>query len=430
MGLGGWNADLLKCSVHRAPRTAEARRIAWYFSAASLNCLTRTSQSKVFGSAPGLRCCGYSGNKLALLTGIVASLSPNVTWNGFAKEPFTSSQIIRRNCTLGRMDTPIPVAVVGAGYFGRFHAKHYDANPNARLVAVVDTDHERARAVADEFDAEEALAEHLALVGRVQAVSIATSTPAHFDVAAAFLEAGVHVLIEKPITDRVDTAEALVAKAEASNRILQVGHIERFSAPFRALAKEITHPLFIESERIAMWTGRSGDVDVVLDLMIHDIDLIQGLIGARVERVDAVGAPILNQTEDMASARITFDNGSVANVTASRISTKSSRLVRVFQPDSYLVCDFANSRLARFLKRGDPMTEGLAAIEHSAIDIPKEDSLGNEIAEFLHCIRSGSSPTVDGHAGKEALRVASLINDSMRAHRRRVEMALANSRSN
>ncbi len=323
------------------------------------------------------------------------------------------------------MPSPIPVAVVGAGYFGRFHAKHYAANPDARLVAVVDRDLARARAVADEFGAEEALTDHTALNGRIMAASVAVSTPAHFTVASEMLGAGMHVLVEKPITDDFASAEALVKQAKEAGRVLQVGHIERFSAAYKALIKKITRPLYIESQRISMWTGRAGEVDVVFDLMIHDIDIIMGLVNDTVESVHAVGAPILNPTEDMANARIIFENGCVANVTASRISGKTERVMRVFQPESYLVCDFTRSRLAHFIKRGDPATQGLAAIEHSANDLPKEDSLGNEIAEFLDCIRSGRKPTVDGDAGKEALRVANLINDSLRTHRGRVETSLA-----
>ena len=323
------------------------------------------------------------------------------------------------------MPSPIPVAVIGAGYFGRFHAKHYAANPNCRLVAVVDQDLARARAVAEEFGAEEALTDHQALNGRIAAASVAVSTPAHFAIAGDMLGNGVHVLVEKPITDDVTSAEALVKQAKDANCVLQVGHIERFSAAYKALIKEITRPLYIESHRISMWTGRAGEVDVVFDLMIHDIDIIMGLVNDPVESVHAVGAPILNPTEDMANARIIFKNGCVANVTASRISGKTERVMRIFQPDSYLVCDFTRSRLAQFIKRGDPATEGLAAIEHRATDLPKEDSLGNEIAEFLDCVSSGRTPTVDGHAGKEALRVANMINDSLRTHRRLVESSLA-----
>ncbi len=323
------------------------------------------------------------------------------------------------------MPSPIPVAVIGAGYFGRFHAKHYAANPDARLVAVVDQDLARARAVAEEFGAEEALTDHTVLNDRIAAASVAVSTPAHFSIASDMLVAGVHVLVEKPITDDVASAEVLVKQAKKAGRILQVGHVERFSAAYKALVKEITRPLYIESHRISMWTGRAGEVDVVFDLMIHDIDIIMGLVNDQVESVHAVGAPILNPTEDMANARIIFKNGCVANVTASRISGKTERVMRVFQPESYLVCDFTRSRLAQFIKRGDPATEGLAAIEHSATNLPKEDSLGNEIAEFLDCVSNGRTPTVDGHAGKEALRVANLINESLRTHRNRVESSLA-----
>jgi predicted dehydrogenase len=321
------------------------------------------------------------------------------------------------------MTGALRAAVVGLGYFGKFHAKHYAAHPDADLVAVVDSDIERARAIAAEHGGE-ALTDYRELVGRADVVSVAVPTSAHFEVAKELLSAGLHVLVEKPITDTVEHAEALIGVAKDNNRILQVGHIERFSAAFRALADKIGRPVYFESYRISPFKPRATDVDVVLDLMIHDIDIILGLAQSKVISVSAVGAPVLNPTEDLANARIEFANGAVANVTASRISGKTERRMRVFQTDSYVVCDFNDSRIVRFTRKGDPATEGLAAIEMESWDIPKEDSLYNEITEFLDCVRGKRVPTVDGMVGRDALRVASMITDNLRAHRSRIESEL------
>jgi predicted dehydrogenase len=318
----------------------------------------------------------------------------------------------------------IRTAVVGAGYFGRFHAKHYEANPKADLVAVVDIDKDRAGEVAQEVGAEP-LHDHMALVGRVEAASVAASTERHFDIARDLLQAGIHLLVEKPLTDNYETACELAELAKAKGCLLQVGHIERFSAPFRALSELITQPLFIECYRIAPWKERGLDTDVVLDLMAHDINLVQGLVDASVESVHAVGAPILTANEDMANVRMVFDNGCVVNATASRISFKTQRNMRIFQPNSYVVCDFDASRIVHAHRKEDPALRGPQAIDLKTTEIPKEDNLANEIAAFLDCVESGRKPVVDGFAGCETLRVANMVNDSMREHRKRIEAQLA-----
>jgi predicted dehydrogenase len=314
------------------------------------------------------------------------------------------------------MPEPIRVAVVGVGYFGRFHAKHYTANPEANLVAVVDANAARAEEVAAEFGCE-STQDYRSLIGRVDAVSIATATPAHFEVAKDLIEAGLHVFVEKPLTDSVETASALADLAETHGRVLQVGHVERYSAAFRALSERVERPLYIESYRIAPWRERGVEVDVILDLMIHDIDIVMGLVGSPVTNVEAVGTPILSGTTDLANARVTFESGCVANITASRVSYKTERKVRVFQPKRYVICDMGQGRLFEYQLRGDPMVEGLAAIASDTVDIPKEDSLANEVAQFLDCVATGRRPKVDGRAGCEAVRVAGLINASIGAHR-------------
>jgi predicted dehydrogenase len=318
------------------------------------------------------------------------------------------------------MADQIRTAVVGTGYFGRFHANHYTKNPRANLVAVVDTDEARARVIADEFGAEP-VSDLREILGRVDAVSVAVPTPAHYAIARDAIEAGLHVLVEKPITDTVETAIALTELAEAKGVVLQVGHIERFSAAYRTLADIISDPLYFESYRIAPWKERGVEVDVVLDLMIHDIDMIIGLVGSPVSSVDAVGTPVLGRRIDLANARITFESGCVANVTASRVSYKTERRLRVFARNHYLSCNLGERRISGYRLRGDPMVDGLAAIEAENYEIPEEDSLGNEVDAFLDCIINGTKPMVDGHAGCEALRVASLINESIEEQLKKVQ---------
>jgi predicted dehydrogenase len=322
------------------------------------------------------------------------------------------------------MSDPIPVAVVGAGYFGRLHARQYAASPAAKLAVVVDIDEARARAVADEFGAEPAR-DHHNLRGRVAAASVVVPTAQHFRVARDLIASGIHVLVEKPITDCLESARSLAALADRQRRVLQVGHIERFSGTYRMLAREVTRPLYIESYRVSPWKQRSGEVDVVLDLMIHDIDIIQGLVGLPATGVHAVGTQVINSTADLVNARIMFGSACVATVTASRISYKSERRMRIFRPNRYIVGDFANHRVDSYTVSGDPKTEGFAAIKFDSVEVPREDSLANEIAEFLACVISGGRPRVNGWDGCEALRVAKMVTDSMNEHRVRAEGILA-----
>jgi predicted dehydrogenase len=318
------------------------------------------------------------------------------------------------------MADPVRVAVVGSGYFGRFHANHYARNERAELVAVVDADGERANAVAAEFGAE-AVSDYRSIIGRVDAASVAVPTPLHYDIARELIEAGIHLLVEKPLTDSEQTGRTLAQLAEFRKTVLQVGHIERFSSGYRTLAKLIAEPLYFESYRIAPWKSRGVEVDVILDLMIHDIDMIIGLVGSPVAQVDAVGTPVLGKRVDLANARITFESGCVANVTASRVSYKTERRMRVFARNRYLNCDLGEGRIYGYRLRGDPTTEGVAAIASETYEIEKQDSLANEIDAFLDCVTTGSKPLVDGWAGCEALRVASMINDSIEEHLRKVQ---------
>ena len=317
------------------------------------------------------------------------------------------------------MADQIRTAVVGTGYFGRFHANHYTKNPDAKLVAVVDSDPERAKAMAEEFGCD-AVTDHRDIYGKVDAVSVAVPTPFHFDVARDLVDAGIHVNIEKPITETVEQAQIITKLAEERGTVLQVGHIERYSAAYRVISEKIDRPLYLESYRIAPWKARGVDVDVILDLMIHDIDMIIGLVGSPVSSVDAVGTGVMGRKIDIANARINFESGCVANVTSSRISYKTERRLRVFSHSQYLNCDLGERKIFGYSLRGDPTTEGLGAIATDTVGIPQEDSLGNEIASFLDCVKNGKKPFVDGYAGSEALRVAVMINESIDAQLRKV----------
>ena len=306
----------------------------------------------------------------------------------------------------------VRVAVVGSGYFGRFHANHYARNPRTELVAIVDTDGERAGAVAAEFGGE-AASDYRSVIGKVDAASVAVPTPLHYQIARELIEAGIHVLVEKPITDSEESGRALTGLADARKTVLQVGHIERFSSAYRTLSKIIGEPLYFESYRIAPWKNRGVEVDVILDLMIHDIDMIIGLVASPVVQVDAVGTPVLGKRIDIGNARISFESGCIANVTASRVSYKTERRMRVFSRNQYLSCDLGEGRINGYRLQGDPTTQGLAAIATETYEIERQDSLANEIDAFVDCIVKGEKPLVDGRAGCEALRVASMINDSI-----------------
>ncbi len=310
---------------------------------------------------------------------------------------------------------PIRVAVVGVGRFGRYHAKHYAANAQAELVAVVDANPEAANAIAAEYGCA-AFYDHRDLIGKVDAVSVAVPASLHFQIASELQDAGLDLLVEKPLTDTEASAEALMLKAESKNLILQVGHIERFSSCFRALTGKVKMPFYFECNRISPWNERSQDTDVIFDLMIHDIDMIVGLAGSRVTDVSAVGTRLFSEKVDLANARLTFETGCVANITASRVSHKVERSLRVFQPGAYLVCDFVTHRIFSYSMKGDIRKDGIDSIASEVTNVPREDSLGNEIEAFLTSVRHRTRPTVDGRAGLEAVKIAGQLNESIERH--------------
>lgn len=295
-------------------------------------------------------------------------------------------------------------AVIGTGYLGRFHAEKYANLPECELVAVVDINEETAKTIAEKHGAQ-ALTDYLSLLGNVDAVSIVVPTTLHYQVAKDFLNAGSHVLIEKPITTTVEQADELIVIAKAKNLILQVGHLERFNPAILALDKD-EKPLFIESHRLSPFNPRANDVSVVLDLMIHDIDIILALVNSEIERIDASGTAVLTKGTDIANARLTFKNGCVANVTASRISMKLERKMRLFRPSSYASVDFQNRVLQKYRTGDKEMFPGVPEILSEEATFETSDALLAEIQQFVDCIKTGEQPLVTGESARLALATA------------------------
>lgn len=301
-------------------------------------------------------------------------------------------------------------AVIGVGYLGRFHAQKYQLLNQAELVAVCDHHPDTASRVAQELNVK-AVTHYQELFGLVDAVSIASTTQSHFDIAKECLLNGIHVLIEKPMTETVAQADELIAIANARNLKLQVGHMERFNAARLALNTHLNKPVFIDSQRLAPFTPRGADVNVILDLMIHDIDLIQTMVNSPIKSIEAHGSPVLTSTIDIANARLTFENLCVANVVASRISFKTERKTRIFQRDSYISIDYHSKNISVFQKGAAEMYPGVASVDHQQIAIEKGDALLDEIKAFLDCIQQDTLPLVTGTHGREALATAITISE-------------------
>jgi predicted dehydrogenase len=304
----------------------------------------------------------------------------------------------------------VRTAVIGVGYLGRFHAQKYAALPQSELVAVVDANHEHRERVAAETGCR-AVADYRDVLGEVDAVSIATPTPLHHPIARECLERGVHVLVEKPITTTTEEARSLIECAARNGRVLQVGHLERFNAAILALAGTLGTPRFVESHRLAPFKERGTDVNVVLDLMIHDIDLIQSLVGSPIASIDAVGTSVFSAGLDIANARIRYENGCVANTTASRVSMKMERKLRLFQDDAYISIDLQQKVLTIVRKppEGADVPRGQVVIEERTYE--QGDALRFEIEAFLQSILEGTPPVVSGEDGLRALETATRITE-------------------
>jgi predicted dehydrogenase len=320
----------------------------------------------------------------------------------------------------------IKVGVAGTGHLGNFHTKMFAQISAVELVGVYDVDKAKAEKVASEHGTK-AFGDFEELLAGVQAVSIATTTLTHFDVARRALENGVHAFIEKPITETIEQAKTLVALADARKLALQVGHIERFNPAILALEQYKLRPLFIESHRLAQFNPRGSDVAVVLDLMIHDIDLILSLVRSPVTRIDANGVAVVSGSEDIANARLQFENGCVANVTASRISQNKMRKMRLFQNDAYISIDFSQglSEVFRLVDEGDPQAkptmmlgkidqgERKRLIVYEQPEVKEVNSLKYELELFIKSVVEGTPPPVSGRDGLQALEVAQEIMRSI-----------------
>ena len=317
---------------------------------------------------------------------------------------------------------PLRVGVIGVGHLGALHTKMYAQIPTAHLVGVFDVDSTHAENIAAEFGIQ-AFAQFDDLLAHVEAVSIATVTQSHYDVAMQVIKRGVHLLIEKPITTTIEQARALTERAETNGLKLQIGHIERFNPAILALEPYDLKPLFIESHRMAQFNPRGSDVAVVLDLMIHDIDLILSLVKSNVTRIDANGVAVISDTPDIANARLQFENGCVANVTASRISQNKMRKMRLFQHDAYISIDFADgvSEVFRLADESTPRaksTKMLGKIEegqHKRIityekpKVREVNALKYELERFVESVQKNIEPPVTGRDGLHALEVAQEI---------------------
>jgi predicted dehydrogenase len=301
------------------------------------------------------------------------------------------------------MTKKLRVGVVGVGHIGSNHARLYAEIPTAEFAAVYDIDPARASAVARKYGAQVATTVW-EFGDMIDAASVATPTTTHYDVARALLQSGKHLLVEKPITENTRQASELATMASEKNLILQVGHVERFNPVLSALEARLTHPKFIEAHRLSPYPERSTDIGVVLDLMIHDLEVILHLVRSPVQTIDAVGVPVLSKSEDIANARIRFENGCVANITSSRISPERMRKIRVFQEDAYLSLDYQN-------QSGEIYRRALGRITRDKVEIEREEPLKRELASFVECATTGREPRVSGFQATAALELAVQITE-------------------
>ncbi len=318
---------------------------------------------------------------------------------------------------------PVRIAVIGAGSFGRNHLRVLRNSPNAQLVAVVDANTDRAEAASAEFGCR-AVASLDELAGNIDAAVVAVPTSAHAEAGCELLENGIDVLVEKPIASDAASARRLVHTARQHGRILQVGHLERFNPAVMALRQISTTPLFFEIHRMSVFTPRSLDVDVVLDLMIHDVDIVLSLVGCPPEEIRAVGLPVLTNKVDIANVRLAFPTGCIANLTASRVSTERVRKLRVFQPNQYISLDYQRQDLLTFtVEEGQDSAAG-KEIRCEAVPAEKSEPLKLEVEAFLESVSTRSAPPVTGEEGLAALEVALAILAKIEEHAQQISAQL------
>jgi predicted dehydrogenase len=304
------------------------------------------------------------------------------------------------------------VAVIGVGYLGRFHAQKYASIKAINLIGVCDASAEQAQKVAQELNTV-AYTDYKELIDKVDLVSIVVPTQLHFEVAKEFLQKGIHILLEKPITTTVAQADELIEIAKKTKAVLQVGHLERFNPALMALSDKLDKPIFIEVSRLAVFNPRGADVNVILDLMIHDIDIIHSLLGSPIKKIDTLGIKVLTNEIDMCNARLEFENGCVANVSASRVTSKAERKMRIFQHDSYMTIDFQEKTLAVYVKDKTIDVPTQDAILSKTLSFDNADALMDEIVSFIATIKAGGKPVVSGEDGRDALLTALTITDKI-----------------
>jgi predicted dehydrogenase len=307
---------------------------------------------------------------------------------------------------------PLRIGVVGVGHLGRHHARILAALPGAQLVAIVDKNRPRAEEIAA-ASGTRALTDYRDLLGQVDAVTIAVPTELHAEIGGAFLDARIPALIEKPLARSVEEADALIAAATRSNVPLAVGHTERFNPAVEAARPLVTNPRFIEVHRLGTFPERSLDIDVVFDLMIHDLDVLLSMVDSEVQSIEAVGVPVLTGRVDIANVRLRFANGCIANLTASRISRDRVRKIRFFQPASYLSIDYAAQKIERWTLT--KAAGAMPSIQGGEVAVVNAEPLERELADFVDAVESGRSPIVAGVDGRRALALAQAITDKMSA---------------
>ena len=310
------------------------------------------------------------------------------------------------------MDNKIRVAVVGVGYLGKIHAKIYAGMENVDLVGVVDTDQDAAQSVAEEFGTR-SFEDSRGLLDKVDAVSIVVPTSLHREVAEPFLKQGVHMLLEKPIAPSVEESQVIVDLARENGAILQIGHLERFNAGVMKLAELADKPRFIEVHRLGKFVERATDVDVVTDLMIHDIDIVLSLVDAELVNVSATGTRVITDHVDIANARLEFANGTVANVTASRVSRNQFRRIRVFSENSYLGLNFADQQLEQVMPGEIEEGQNFPPLIHQDIEVTPQLPLNAELAHFVECVKTGATPLVSGEDGLVAVSVSEIVKQKI-----------------
>ncbi len=317
----------------------------------------------------------------------------------------------------------LKVAVIGVGYLGKFHAQKYAAMEDVELVGVVDIDETQARRIASRYNTRP-YGDYRELLPQVEAASIVVPTSSHHEVALACLDAGVDVLVEKPITTTLAQADELIRRAAQQECILQVGQLERFNPVVMALEPLLTHPLFIEAQRISVFKNRGVDVDVVLDLMIHDIDIILTIVDSPLKYIHTIGTPVVTSSTDIANARLIFENGCTANITVSRISMDNIRRMRIFQPGTYLSVDFAKKEIMSISLKKELTTDGFPQPEVRKNSFVEQDVLELELLDFVTNVRQRTRPRVAGEEGRRALDVALQVIDQIEENRAAVRHIL------